>query len=345
MKPIHILAVGAMAVAATAAPAQQDAPETPDAITCIDMPEPVVSLDYGSRYTDESADRSDIDKESNQAVNEALGPIDGFISDLVAQANTAISGDDGAAEAAACVVDALAVWADADALSELESMNAQISSPSRLGGMALAYLQAKTAFAPDPDKAEVIESWLRERMRAAAAYFDDEAPPKASRNNLRAWAGLAATAAGEATGDDWLTSWGAHTAATVACQADEDGALPLEMERGNRALHYQLHAVAPLVVSAAFLDSEGYPTFSLCNEAIPRIVGFTIDALQDAELVTEKAGEPQTYFEGDDEVESFELAWAEAYLAIFDDPDLAAFVEDYRPLGHSKLGGSQSALW
>ncbi|ETW14764.1 poly(beta-D-mannuronate) lyase [Roseivivax marinus] len=331
------LALAMAALTPTLAAAQDDGAET-----CIAVPDPVVSLSYGSRYTDESEDRSDFDEDSNAAVNEALGPIDDFIQELASKANEAVRGDQAAAD---CVTDAILQWAEADALSELETMNARISSPARIAGIAMAYLQVKQAADLDPDAAETIDSWLVARARAAADYFDRDAPPGSSRNNLRAWAGLAAASVGEAADDDYLKSWAAHTTAVIACQADEDGALPLEMARGPRALHYQLHAVAPLVVSAALLDDDGYSLFDNCDGGIHRVVEFIPRAFEDPELVTEKAGEDQTYFAGDDELASFELAWADAYLSLFEAPDLEAFVEEYRPLGNSKLGGSQSAIW
>ncbi|ETX26881.1 alginate lyase family protein, partial [Roseivivax isoporae] len=331
------LALAMLAGTPSLASAQDDAAQG-----CIDVPEPVVSLSYGSRYTDESEDRSDLDADSNAAVNEALGPIDDFIQDLASKANAAARGD---RDAAACVVDAVLAWADADALSELETMNAQISSPARIAGIAMAYLQVRQTAEVDPDAAETIEGWLDARARAAADYFDRDAPPGSSRNNLRAWAGLAAASAGEATGNDYLKSWAAHTTAVIACQADEDGALPLEMDRGPRALHYQLHAVAPLVVSAALLDDDGYDLFETCDGGIHRVVGFIPRAFENPDLVTEKAGEAQTYFSGDDELAAFELAWADAYLSLFEAPEIAAFVEEFRPLGNSKLGGSQDAIW
>jgi len=336
----RILMTGAL-VAALPAPALL-AQEAGD-VSCIEVAEPVVSLDYGSRYTDESEDRSDIDEASNDAVDAALGPIDDFIVALTGKANDAAR--DGDAEAAACVVDALAVWAEADAISDLESMNANLSSPSRFGAMALAYLQAKSAAEIDPDQAELIEGWLVERARHAAQWFDTEAPTMASQNNLRAWAGLAAAAVGEAAGNDYLKAWAHTTFALVACQADEDGALKWEMERGPRALHYQIHAVAPLVVGGALLQDDGYPTFEMCDGAVHRAVEFIPAAFDAPGMVEEKAGEPQTFTTGEDELKSFELAWAEAYLSLFDAPEIEAFVEEYRPLGNSKLGGSQSALW
>lgn len=313
---------------------------------CVQAPEPVVSLSYGSRYTDESEDRSDLDEEANEEVEEALGPVDDFIVDLAKAANTAQAGEEDAAEAANCLVDAVQVWAEADALSELETMNAQISVPSRLGGIALAYLQAKPhATDLDPARQEVIETWLQDRVLASMAYFDDEAPPRASQNNLRAWAGLAAAAVGRSTGNVEILDWAADTVELVACQADEDGALPLEMERGPRALHYHIHAVGPLVVSAALLGEEGRDLFSACDGALHRIVAFVPNAFEDPALVNDKAGEEQTFFKGDQELRGFELAWAEAYLSRFEDARLAAFVESYRPLANSKFGGDQDLLW
>ncbi|ROU03627.1 alginate lyase family protein [Histidinibacterium lentulum] len=341
-RALPLLAVGLAAMPAVL-PAQTGEAQ---AEACIDVPEPVISLAYGSRYTDESEDRSDLDAESNAAVNEALGPIDDFIVDLASTANDAVEGGAGSVGDANCVAEAILVWAEADALSDLQTMNAQISSPSRLGGIALAYLQvAPLATALSAEDREVIEGWFRERAAASAAYFDEEAPPGASRNNLRAWAGLAAAAAGLAARDEDLLDWAAGTVELVACEADADGALPLEMGRGNRALHYHLHAVAPLVVTSALLRPEGYDLFEVCDGAVRRVAEFVPAAFADPDLAEEKAGEPQTFFAGDDDLQSYELAWAEAYLSLFEDADLAAFVEEFRPLGHSKLGGSQDILW
>jgi len=330
----------------------QDAPDAgetqagDDAATCVQAPEPVVSLSYGSRYTAGSEDRSDFDESSNAEVNAALKPVDDFIVDLANGTNLAQRGGDDAAGAADCVLDAILVWAEADALSDLGTMNAQISSPSRLGGIALAYLQAAPlASADDPGRRTVIDGWLIARMQASMVYFDTEAPPGSSRNNLRAWAGLAGAAVGSATGDAAVLDWAAGSLELVACQADADGALPLEMGRGALALHYQLHAAAPLVVGAALLADEERDLFEVCDGAIHRIVAFVPKAFNDPSLVEAKAGERQSYVTGEEELKGFQLAWADAYLARFANTALSTFVEGYRPLANSKLGGAQELLW
>lgn len=341
--PLLIAAAGcATAILALPASAQDSAAA---GTGCMAVPEPVVSLSYGSRYTDESADRSDLDAEANAAVDEALKPVDDFISDLARKANDAARGKDGSAEAAACVVDALDQWARGDALTELDSTNAHLSSPSRVGGFAMAYLQAQRAITVDPDKAGRIESWLNGLAREAARWFTREAPEMASQNNLRAWAGYAGAAVGEVTDDDYLRSWANYSFARVACQADDAGALPHEMSRGPRALHYQVHAVDPLVVGAALIQDDGYAPFEMCDGAIRRAVSFIPAAFDDPSLVEVRAGEPQTYTTGEEELKGWAMAWAVPYLSLFDDPELESFVSDLGSLGNSKLGGSQKLIW
>jgi poly(beta-D-mannuronate) lyase len=306
--------------------------------------EPVISLDHGSRYQVDSKTRSDIDEVSNDEVNEALEPIDDFIREIVASANDAAEGNGDPFKTANCVVSAIYRWAKADALSELDTVNANLSAPSRIGGIAFAYAQVAPMSEMTKEKAE-IESWLGERARAAIAFFDTEAPPKASRNNLRAWAALAVARIGLTLEDEVLLHWAAYSTALVACSADEDGSLPLEMGRGKYALHYQLHAVAALIPTAALLEEAGMDIFTVCDNALQRAARFAVEGLTDRELVEAKTGNEQTYFNGTEKVESFELAWAEAYLSRFNDPEVAAYVDPFRPLSHSKLGGLQSLVW
>lgn len=166
----------------------------------------------------------------------------------------------------------------------------------------------------------------------------------ASQNNLRAWAGLSAAAVGKVADDEDLRAWAADTFELVAYQADADGALPYEMKRGPRSLHYHIHAVGPLVIGGTLLEDDGYDIFGMCDGAVRRAVEFIPRALDNPDLVERKAGELQTLTDKD-ELESFELAWATAYLSLFDDDEIEALVAGFMSLGNSKLGGTQSILW
>lgn len=317
-----------------------------DAPKCPPEGKPVVTLGFGSRYTDDSKNRSDFDEEGDKAVTAALKPIDDFIADLARQTN--ILNDpktkpEEAQVAAACVMQRVLAWARADALSDLQTQGANLSAPSRVGGIAFAYAAALKAL-PDPEGKEEIEAWLLARAQQTMAFFDTEAPPRASQNNLRAWAGLAVTRVGLLLDDAALIDWGAASAQLVACTAKEDGSLPNEMWRGKLALHYQLHAVAPLVTTAALLKDSRPDLFSACEGALARVVRFTLDGLNDPAPVEKITGKQQTVG-GTRKPRDFELAWVPAYLTLDPDPKIADLVAEVKELGNSKLGGDQRLLW
>jgi poly(beta-D-mannuronate) lyase len=314
---------------------------------CPSETKPVISLGFGSRYTADSSSRSEFDEEADKAVTAALKPIDEFIAGLARQtdlANDPKTEPDVALAAATCVQETVLAWAEADALSDLTTQGANLSVPSRVGGIAFAYAAAKSLL-PDAEGNAKIESWLLARARQAMDYFDKGAPPRASQNNLRAWAGLAVTRIGLTLDDPVLIDWGDASARMVACTADEDGSLPNEMWRGRLALHYQLHAIAPLVTTAALLEDQRPGVFEACNGAIPRAVTFTMAALVDPTSVEKITGKKQSVGGPDHPARDFELAWVPAYLRFNPDAELAKVVQDIEVLGNSKLGGNQSLLW
>ncbi len=317
---------------------------TSDAFVCGAVPTPVVTLDHGSRYVAEDDSRSDFDEASNADVNAQLAPVDDFISALSEAANRALSSETERQAALDCVLSGLAIWANADALSDLGTMNAQLSAPSRIAGLAFAYAQVQPLLQESGDRT-LVEGWLADRARATMIYFDTDAPTNASRNNLRAWAALAVARIGLTVNDAAMIDWADASVRLVVCDIGEDGSLPLEMAREDLALHYQLHAVTPLVITAALLQSQGHDLFMACDGAIHRAVRFVLAAFDDPSLVERITGYEQTYFTGNEDLRGFELAWASAYLSLFYAPELTDFVESFGELGNSKLGGRQSLLW
>ena len=311
---------------------------------CTAIQTPVVSLDHGSRYAAKDKSRSEFDEACNADVNAQLPPVDDFISALSAAANQALRSEADRQVAVDCVLTGLATWAKADALSDLTTMNANLSKPPRLVGIAFAYAQIMPLLSASDDRA-LVERWLAERAHATMAYFDTDAPPKTSRNNLRAWAALGVARIGLTVGDAAMVDWADASVRLVVCDVAADGSLPLEMARKELALHYQVHAVAPLVVTAALLQAEGHDLFRACDNAIHRAVRFVVPAFDDPALVTGIAGHAQTYFNGKEDLRGFEMAWAHAYLTLFYAPALAEFTQQFGQLGNSKLGGRQSLLW
>jgi poly(beta-D-mannuronate) lyase len=313
---------------------------------CDPAPPVVGSLAFGSRYDPDSATISDIDPAAQAAAEAALEPVEDFLRALTRAANDALRDQD--ADGAACVLDQLAQWADGNALADLSSQTAALTAGSRLAGFALVLMQV-APLAGDPAATARVAAWLTARQMDQITFWEEAAPRGARTGNLRAWAALAAAATAATTGDPALRHWAAWSATRVLCTANPDGSLPREMARGPRALQYQLHAAAPLVVASLLLDRQGAPVADVCDGALARVVSFALDdiAAQGA-LSRAITGEPQTFFDGTDTLEPFHLAFLAAWLAQpagRDDPRAAALIAGLNPLGYSKLGGDQSLLW
>jgi len=242
----------------TTAPRAEEKP-----FACPAVPAPVVALNFGSRYTDDSKTRSDIDEVSNAEVDRALQPVEKFIGELMKMATTALM--DGDTARGGCVLDWLDQWAAAGALTGLETLNVKLAIPARYAGLAIALLQAETAGPLDPAKRARVVAWLTDVATAMEQFFDNDAPKNAKRANLRAWAGLAAAAIGRLNGDSAMLDWAKGSFELVTCQASPDGSLPLEMNRADKALNYQLHATAPLIVTADLLKATGYDGYAACD--------------------------------------------------------------------------------
>ena len=306
---------------------------------------PVVKLAYPSRYTADSKSRSEFDAKADAAVDAALKPVDDFIIKLATEANRSLTEPGAKATLAAdCVVDRIEAWAAADALSALDSDGAQMSVPSRVAAIAIAYAQVLPKATVD-DRMAAIDAWLRARVTASMVFFDTKAPPRASSNNLRAWAGLGAAQAGLILQDQPMIDWAVASVERVACTAAADGSLPNEMWRGKLALHYQIHAVGPLVFTAALLKDKTPGLLQACDGAIVRAAQFAVAGAKDPKIVELVAGEVQKFDPNPAKLKAFEFAWITAFLAQVDDAQIKAFALNFDVLSNSKLGGKQSLLW
>lgn len=312
---------------------------------CPPAPPPVLSMAYDSRYEDEDASRSEIDRESNAEVNATQKPLDDFIRDLNELANAAHPENAPQQAIADCVVAQVATWARAGALRDLQTDTVRMTFGSRLAGVALALRQVRGKGGTTSDWQDV-RDWLDSLARAQLTYWEEDAPDGASQGNLRAWAALGIAATADILQDPVMRGWAAWSAHYVTCTANPDGSLPREMARGRLALHYQMHAVAPLVVTARLLSERGFDLRASCDGALDRAVAFTLADIEGGEKTRAITGEVQSYFDGTREITGYHVAWLEAWLSLAPGmPDAAAAAERFRPLSSSKLGGDQGALW
>ena len=312
---------------------------------CFEPVTPVIKLAFPSRYAVDSKSRSDFDEKANAEVDAALKPVDEFIVKLAIEANKSLTSPDATAILAAdCVVDRIHEWAVSDALSALESDGAQLSMPGRVAGIAIAYAQVLPKATVD-DRQAVIAEWLRTRVQASIVFFETKSPPRASSNNLRAWAGLGAAQVGLILDDPDMIGWAIASVQRVACTASVDGSLPNEMFRRKLALHYQIHAVGPLVFTAALLKDKDPTLLQFCDRAIVRAAQFAVAGAKDPKIVEAITGAKQSFNPDPAKLKAYEFAWITAFLSQVEDPDIKAFALNFDVLSNSKLGGKQSLIW
>lgn len=311
---------------------------------CPKAPNPVVTLSYVSRYAPDDASRATIDPGREAEAEAAVAPVDAFISLLADEAAAMYEGPAHARQVrAACIVDQMGDWARADALSDLRTETVRLTVGARYAGLALILWQTLPYAHDHPDR-DLVLAWLGTRLRNQMAFWDTAAPG-ARQGNLRAWAGLAAAALSVQTGEAVMRDWAETAVTEVMCSATPDGSLPQEMSRGRLALHYQLHAIAPLVTAAALLERQGVPASRACDGALDRIVDFAASDLEDGRKTRKITGKRQSLFRGKDRLQPYQVAWIEPYLTLGPNAGLEELADTMRPLVYSKLGGNQTALW
>ena len=244
------------------------------AFACDSAPPPVIDIDANSYYSDSHHSIVDpVRKARNEA---AVKPVNDY---LEAVARAAVAGQArGDAAQARCALDWLDAWAGGGAL--LGSMTTEQSYYTRkwtLGGLALSYARIQQAATPAQRKR--IEAWLLALADLTMRHSDAH---KGVRNNHYYWEGLAVTAVGAVTQDARSLAWGRKVFDAAMLQVQPDGALPLEMARAGKALHYHLYAAAPLVLMASILDLQ--------SPELDRLVRFAVAGVADPSAIEAVTG-------------------------------------------------------
>ncbi|MGL5113751.1 MAG: alginate lyase family protein [Beijerinckiaceae bacterium] len=309
---------------------------------CPPVTPPLVSFDPPSRYDGSGPARDTVNPTAEAAYEAAIKPLRIFMSDVTQAANTYQR--TGAVAAANCALDHLLAWSKAGALAKPGEHQAWFKLSTSVAGLSLAVLQIAPATAERAADMKLVTDWLANRASAVRGHFDTLKLPRASRNNHRAWGGLAAAATGAVTGDRSLLDWGMASYRLVVCQARPDGALPLELDRGAKALDYHLYALTVLTQLAEIGAKNGVDTHGACEGALGRVVAFTLAGLADPAKVAALAGKPQDKA-GTDPTPA-KLAFLEIYGSRF--PERVTSAASWlrkRPLGFPDLGGDQTILY
>lgn len=277
----------------------------------------------------------------NEAWREAVKPFAAFENALSDLAAASVAGDDG--YAADCLLSLLAQWARQGALTKFVSpvdvLDAQawFQIESTLFAAALALSVVRDDLAHRAADVAEVDSWL---ARAADTHF--AFPGRAGGtccNNHFYRRALYQTAIGIQIGNDRMFQTGLAAIMSALSDATPEGALPLEMLRGERAAHYQNFALMHLAILAELIERQGYPAYSLeyDGKTLQSLIDFNFNAIDDPSLVIPFAGERKQW-RGYLEDNQY-LAWMEPYFARTGDPRAEALLTPLRPVYNRSLGG------
>ena len=271
------------------------------------------------------------------AENRALTkPLDQFVARVADMSDQYAGQKD--AEAGACAIAWLDRWSQDHAmLGEMVHVNNDQADYLRQwshAGLAVSYLKAKSA--ADAGQRVRIEAWLQALAVQNMAYWDN---PKKSRNNHYYWTGVGVMATAVAVGDAKLLATARAIYRKGVDDIGDDGALPLEMKRGERAFHYHNYALDPLVLIAEMARRTGEDWYAYRDHRIDLLADRVAAGFRDPSWFAQRAGTAQV-----DLKPSSDTGWVEFYRLRAARPERFDALHAAGPYHDARAGGDLTML-
>jgi poly(beta-D-mannuronate) lyase len=314
----------------------QSIPLTDAPYDCPQPPPFTKTLDAESYYTD--AHHSIIDPKKRDAEEKATEAPTHLGQWSTEAADAYLT--KGSRAAAACVYSLLDAAAGAHAWSgEMPTGQGHYEQKWLLAAVSVSYLKVRNSGVATPDQQKEIQKWFSSVANRVTDYVDTKKvnPDSDAWNNHRYWAGLAVAAAGIAINDKSDFAFGILSYKAGVDQIRPDGALPREMERAGRALHYHLYALAPLIMIAELAQANGMDLYSYNKGAIHRLVDVCVAGLQNPEIFAKATGVPQDIVAG--QHSGADIGWAVPYVKRFPNPQLSAWIAQAGTVRFWQWGG------
>jgi poly(beta-D-mannuronate) lyase len=294
-------------------------------------------IDASSFYTDDK--KSQIDPKLYAKYNAAQEQFRLVTAQSIAAAEKYRS--TGSKAAAECVLKIIDAQADADAMTGAMSSNqANYVQNWTLGALAATWLKVRPAAPGSPEDRAKATAWMVKVGRQVETYFTARHTKGTNdgTNNHYYWAGYAAMTAAIAADDRPLFDWGVSTYMEAMSRIQPDGTLPLEMARGQRALHYHVFALAPITSMAELAFANGLDLYNAGGGALKRLVAVTANALVTNTMFTAEAKVQQDTPEKGG-LHSEDVIWLVPWLAHYPDGNLSRLLRsvELKPFGY--LGG------
>jgi poly(beta-D-mannuronate) lyase len=301
---------------------------------CPGAPPGMTDIKAQGYYTD--AAHSVIDETARREEMAMTRPLDDFTKQVADMSDRYLADHDVAA--GQCVLQWIDAWAhDRAMLGQMVHINNDQSDYLREwvhAGTAIAYLKVR-ALATDEQRAQ-IDPWLKQLSVDNLAYWDN---PRKKRNNHYYWTGVGIMATGVATNDDKLLDVARGIYEKGIGDIQSDGSLPMEMDRGKRALHYHNYALAPLVMIAEMARLKGQDWYAYDGHRINLLAERVASGARDSTWFAQQAGTRQEKWQADGDV-----GWVDFYRLRAPHPQLFEALHNDGPYDNPRLGGNLTLM-
>ncbi|PYE92938.1 poly(beta-D-mannuronate) lyase [Rhizobium sp. PP-F2F-G38] len=314
---------------------------------CTPSPVPFTeALDFPSKYEGSGKSRNILNEVSSERYKTLTKPISDMEKGAVKLVDQYMDG--GSTQTLQCVVAWYGAWADAKALlGPAVNHTGKSERKWALASLSGAWLRLKFSRSQPllvyASKAAEIDDWLGAIADQATREWDkDDAREKI--NNHYYWAAWSVMATSIVTNRRDQFDWAKEMYAIFAEQVDADGFLPNELKRQTRAADYQVYAVTPAAMMAAFGKVNNVDLAGEGHDALHRAVERAVTAYDNPRPFAAKTGTRQVPVEPEEK--KSKLAWLEPYCWTVRCTGVAAAKRtQLRPLRDTRLGGNMTATF
>lgn len=292
-------------------------------------------LILSSPYAQNDKSRSTIDPDAYQENKDVKKAIQKNNFRVVNAANKYLATED--LSYAKCVFEWLDQLADEKMMTILESPETQMSIGARITPLLFSALSVVHI---DSSAVELgaFNEWIEIQVDQMVAYHIQNSKRGSTRNNHRYWAGLASYLAGILLDRDDYKLFGMITLKLGLNQVTDEGFLPLELARQQRAWVYHLYAAAPLTTLYFFAERDDQCLSTSDRNSLIRLVSRIVkNAYDTSDYQAATNGTEQ--IDGNEFPPAYRLAFLAYYKEIVDSADVTKLLKKAGKLTYSNLGG------
>ncbi len=316
-----------------------------DADSCPTAPTPYTgSLQFTSKYKGSDSARAtfnaDADKEFRTQIKD-ITDMERGATKLITQYMR--SGNKGDLD---CAMSWLDAWAKAGALESSDYNHTGKSMRKwALGSLSSSYMRLKFSssrpLAAYSEQSKEIENWFSTLGSQVVRDWSDL--PLKKINNHSYWAAWSVMSTAVVTNRRDLFDWSVQEFKVAANQVDNDGYLPNELKRRQRALSYHNYSLPPLTMIAAFAQVNGVDLRQENNGALQRLANRVMQGVDDQNAFDQKTGNDQDMA---DLKENSKFAWLEPYCALYScAPKTQDWKKKMEPFNSFRLGGEVTKVF